>query len=58
MASELVVSPWRAKFESIVVAAKKELRIAAPYYTEDTIRYILTHTGKQVKKYFLFALSE
>ena len=58
LTSKLVASPWRTKFEQVISSARKELRIAAPFYNEDTVRFILTKTGKGVAKYFLLALSE
>lgn len=53
----IINSPWRKQFETFVASARKELRIAVPYYSEDIIRMILKRS-KATDKYFLLRLSE
>lgn len=58
MASKLVISPWRKIFERFISTTRNDLRIAAPFYSDDMVKFILNNTGKKVSKYFLLALSE
>lgn len=54
---QIINFPWRKQFEVFVASARKELRIAVPYYSEDIIRMILKRS-KATDKYFLLKLSE
>ena len=56
--AKLITSPWRIKFESFIKSARNELRIAAPYYSNEAVKFILTKARKDVPKRFLLALSE
>ncbi len=51
-------SPWRNAFETFLTKAKQDLRVAVPYYGEQTIAAILRNSGGGVNKQFLLALSE
>jgi phospholipase D-like protein len=53
----IITSPWQKEFESFIASARKELRIAVPYYGQDTIRMILK-ASKADTKYFLLKLSD
>jgi PLD-like domain len=54
---QIINFPWRKQFEAFVASARKELRIAVPYYSEDIIRMIL-NSSKATDKYFLLRLSD
>jgi len=54
---QIINFPWRKQFEVFVASARKELRIAVPYYSEDIIRMILKRS-KATDKHFLLRLSE
>lgn len=54
---QIINLPWRIKFEEFVASARNELRIAAPYYSEEIIRTILNRS-KATHKYFLLRLSD
>ncbi|MGC2422596.1 MAG: phospholipase D-like domain-containing protein [Candidatus Acidiferrales bacterium] len=54
---QIINSPWRKRFEAFVASARKELRIAVPYYSEDIIRIILERS-KGTDRYFLLKLSD
>jgi hypothetical protein len=58
MASELVFSPWRLQFKRLISSTQDELRIVAPFYSEEAVHFILTKARRKVSKYFIFALSE
>ncbi len=58
MASKLITSPWRTIFEQFVSSAQNELRILVPFYSRDTVKFILTKARKDVSKRFLLALTE
>jgi hypothetical protein len=58
MASELITSPWGTIFERFISSARKELLISVPFYSKETVKFILTKAGNGVSKRFLLALSE
>lgn len=57
MASPLIASPWRTIFEGFISSARNDLLIAVPFYSEETVKFILTKIGKNVSTRFLLALS-
>ena len=53
----IINSPWQDELLSFIRSAKKELRVAAPYYGEDVISTILKRS-KANTKHFVLSLSE
>jgi len=58
MGSKLITSPWWPMFENFISSAQNELLIMVPFYSNDTVKFILTGAGKGVSKRFLLALTE
>lgn len=53
----IVTSPWRAEFNAFVGVAENTLRVAAPFYSFETVTELLKRS-KGRKKFFLLALEE
>ena len=54
---KILTSPWLKEFDSLIASAEKRLRIAAPYFSEGTIRAILEYCKSTVDLQFIFRLS-
>jgi hypothetical protein len=55
---KILQSPWREQFESFLATVEHRLRVAVPYYSEETIRTVLHIAPKDVAKRFILALSD
>ncbi len=54
---QIITSPWRDEFNEFVGTARNTLRLAAPYYSFETVSQLLRRT-KGREKFFLLALEE